>query len=443
LPAEDFSYEAAVPIKLIGISHHTAPLEVRERFVFNDEHARAFLRGVVRDELATEAVLISTCNRSELYYITEEDAESLHEVFATHLAERGEIPVSEAENFVYTHRERDVVQHLFRVISSLDSMILGEPQIQGQVKNAYDVANELSAEGRTVGPILTRLFDSALSVGGRVRSQTELGSGSASIPSAAVELGRKIFGNLRGRAAAVIGSGEMSQLALECLRGDGVTDATVVSRTQERARDFADKMGARASGHEDLPLLLASCDIIVAATAAPHAVITREAVLRALPHGPRRPLLIVDIALPRDVEPGVGDIPNVFLYNIDDLQQVVDAAIERRRAQVPAAERIIHDATDEFWGWYRSLQVVPLIRELRAHAEDIRQREVEKALRSMQNLSEADVHAIDALTRQILAKVLHRPTVRLKEAASNGHEREVMRTMRYLLGLDEGEDHST
>src|SRR5688572_3688246 len=401
------------------------------------------MRNVVRDELATEAVLLSTCNRSELYYVTEEDAESLHEGFASQLAERGEIAVDEAENFVYTHRERDVVQHLFRVISSLDSMILGEPQIQGQVKTAYDVANELSGEARTVGPILTRLFDSALSVGGRVRSQTELGSGSASIPSAAVELGRKIFGNLRGRTAAVIGSGEMSQVALECLRSEGVADATVVSRTQDRARGVADKMGARASGHEDLPMLLANCDIIVTATAAPHAIITREAVLTALPRGPRRPLLIVDIALPRDVEPSVGDIPNVFLYNIDDLQQVVETAVERRRGQVPAAERIIHDATDEFWGWYRSLQVVPLIRELRAHAEDIRQREVEKALRSMQNLSEADVHAIDALTRQILAKVLHRPTVRLKEAASNGHEREVMRTMRYLLGLDEGEDRST
>jgi glutamyl-tRNA reductase len=432
-----------MPVKLIGISHHTAPLEVRERFVFDSENARTWLRSLVRDELATEAVLLSTCNRSELYYVVEDDSEPVYELFIRELAERGAIPVEQAENLVYSQRERDVIHHLFRVTSSLDSMILGEPQIQGQVKSAYDLANELAGEARTVGPILTRLFDSALSVGGRVRSQTELGSGSASIPSAAVELGRKIFGHLRGRTAAVIGSGEMSQLALECLRNEGVTEATVVSRTEERARDVAEKMGARASGAERLPALLAEADIIVTATAAPHAIITREAVLSALPHGPRRPLLIVDIALPRDVEPSVGDIHNIFLYNIDDLQQVVDAAVERRRAQVPAAERIIGDATDDFWSWYQSLQVVPLIRELRAHAEDIRQREVEKALRSMSNLSEADAHAIDTLTRQILAKVLHRPTVRLKEAASNGHEREVMRTLRYLLGLDEGDDRST
>ena len=431
-----------MPMKLIGISHHTAPLEVRERFVFENDETRTLLRSLVRDELASEAVLLSTCNRSELYYVAEEDTSPLHEVFITQLSEHANITAAEAENYIYTHRERDVVHHLFRVTSSLDSMILGEPQIQGQVKSAYDLANELSEEARTAGPILSRLFDSALSVGGRVRSQTELGSGSASIPSAAVELARKIFGNLRGRNAVVIGSGEMSQLALECLRSEGVTDATMVSRTRERAQDVADKFGARALGHEDLVSLLPSTDIIITATAAPHAIITREAADRALPRGRRHPLLIVDIALPRDVEPSVGDLGNVFLYNIDDLQQVVEATIERRRAQVPVAERIIAEATVDFWNWYRSLEVVPLIRELRAHAEEIRQRELEKALRTMSNLSDDDARAVDALTRQILAKVLHRPTVRLKEAASNGHERDVMRTMRYLLGLGEGEDQN-
>jgi glutamyl-tRNA reductase len=431
-----------MPVKLVGISHHTAPLQVRERFVFDHDQARSLMRALVRDEIASETVLLSTCNRSELYYVAEEDADPLHEVFINELAARAQIPADEAETFVYTHRERDVVHHLFRVTSSLDSMILGEPQIQGQVKSAYELANELSGEARTAGPILTRLFDSALAVGGRVRAQTELGGGSASIPTAAVELARKIFGNLRGRTAAVIGSGDMSRLALECLQGEGVADATVVSRTQERARSMAEQMRARASAHEDLPELLKTLDIIITATAAPHPVITRELVEGALPRKRRRPLLIVDIALPRDVEPSVGDINNVFLYNIDDLQQVVDATIERRRAQVPAAEKIIADATEDFWTWYRSLQVVPLIRELRAQAEDIRQHEVEKALRSMGTLTEADAAAVDALTRQILAKVLHRPTVRLKEAASNGRERDIMRTMRYLLGLDEGEERS-
>lgn len=431
-----------MPMKLVGISHHTAPLHVRERFVFDAEQVRALTRGLLREELASEAVLLSTCNRSELYYVNEVDTEPLDRVFVATLAERTDISIDEAETYVYTQRDRDVVDHLFRVTSSLDSMILGEPQIQGQVKSAYDVANELAEEGRTAGPILSRLFDSALSVGGRVRAQTELGAGSASIPTAAVELARKIFGNLRGRGAAVIGSGEMSQVALECLRAEGVADAVVVSRTQERALEVAGKLGARGTAHDQLPELLKSMDIIIAATSAPHPVITRDLVQTSLPRGPRRPLLIVDIALPRDVEPSVGDVNNIFLYNIDDLQQVVDATFERRRAQVPAAERIIAEGAEAFWGWYRSLEVVPLIRELRAHAEDIRQREVEKALRSMTDLSEADAAVVDALTRQILAKVLHRPTIRLKEAAGNGRERDVMRTMRYLLGLDEGEERT-
>jgi glutamyl-tRNA reductase len=428
-----------MPMKLVGISHHTAPLPVRERFVFDADQSRTMLRGLLREEKASEAVLLSTCNRSELYYVAEDEDASLHEAFVQALAERSDISAAEAEEYVYTRRGREAVHHLFRVTASLDSMILGEPQIQGQVKTAYDIANELSGDARTAGPILTRLFDSALSVGGRVRSQTELGTGSASIPTAAVELARKIFGHLRGRTAAVVGSGDMSQVALDCLRAEGVADAVVVSRTQERAQAVADKLGARGTAHENMPRLLADVDIIITATAAPHAIITKELAQQALPRGRRHPLLIVDIALPRDVEASVGDITNVFLYNIDDLQQVVDAALERRRAQIPAAERIISDATEEFWSWYRSLEVVPLIRELRAHAEDIRQREVEKALRGMSNVSPSDAAAIDALTRQILAKVLHRPTVRLKQAASNGHEREVMRTMRYLLGLDEEE----
>ena len=431
-----------MPVKLVGLSHHTAPLRVRERFVFDADQTRAWLRTLTRDELATEAVLLSTCNRSELYYVAEDDAQPLERDFVRQLAQRAGIAESEAEKYVYMHRDRQAVHHLFRVTSSLDSMILGEPQIQGQVKTAYDIANELSGEARTVGPILSRLFDSALSVGGRVRSQTELGAGSASIPSAAVELARKIFGNLRGRTAAIIGSGEMSRLALECLRDEGVNDAVIVSRTEERAQSVGSELGIRAAAHEHLPRLLNEVDIIITATAAPHSVLTTEVARQALPRGRRYPLLIVDIALPRDVEPGVGEISNVFLYNIDDLQQVVDATLERRRAQVPQAERIIAEATDQFWAWYRSLEVVPLIRELRAHAEDIRRREVQKALRSMSNVSPDDAAAIDALTRQILAKVLHRPTVRLKEAASNGHEREVMRTMRYLLGLDEGDERT-
>ena len=292
-----------------------------------------------------------------------------------------------AESLLYEEHEQAAVEHLFRVSASLDSMILGEPQIQGQVRTAYEMAYDVANGTRHVGPVLARMFETALSVGGRIRSQTAIGAGAASVPSASVELARKIFGSLKGKSAAVFGTGEMSKLALECLIAEGVREATLVSRTDARARVFAEPIGVFAAGHEQIPQMLASADIIVTATAAPRAIVTEAGARLALPRGRRHPLLIVDIALPRDVEPSVGQIENVFLYNLDDLQQVIDSAIERRRSAVPVAETIVQEAVAEFWQWYRGLDVVPLIRELREHAEAIRQQEVERTLRAMRHLS--------------------------------------------------------
>lgn len=432
-----------MPVRVIGISHRTAPLEIRERFVFPDAQVQETLDTIIRGRHASEAVLLSTCNRTELYYVSGGGETDVRDLMVGMLCERAGISATRAESFFYEEHERAAVEHLFRVSASLDSMILGEPQIQGQVRSAYEAACAAVNGSRRVGPVLSRLFETALSVGGRVRSQTALGTGAASVPSAAVDLSRKIFGSLKGKTAAVLGTGEMSQVALECLLGEGVTEATVVSRTNERAQGMAKAVGAMASGHENLPALLKSVDIIVTATAAPHAILTYEAARAALPRGRRHPLLIVDIALPRDVEPAVGEIGNVFLYNLDDLQQVVDSTIERRKGELPVAESIVTEAASDFWQWYRGLDVVPLIRELRENAETIRQQELERALRNLRHLSSEDAAAIDALTKQILNKVLHTPTVRLKEAAREPAEPSALRTMRYLLGLgdkDKGTD---
>jgi glutamyl-tRNA reductase len=432
-----------MPVRVIGISHRTAPLEIRERFVFPDAQVQETLDTIIRDRHASEAVLLSTCNRTELYYVSGGGETDVRDLMVGMLCERAGISSTRAESFFYEEHERAAVEHLFRVSASLDSMILGEPQIQGQVRSAYEAACAAVNGSRRVGPVLSRLFETALSVGGRVRSQTALGTGAASVPSAAVDLSRKIFGSLKGKTAAVLGTGEMSQVALACLLGEGVTEATVVSRTNERAQSMANAAGVLASGHENLPALLNSVDIIVTATAAPHAILTLEAARAALPRGRRHPLLIVDIALPRDVEPAVGEIENVFLYNLDDLQQVVDSTIERRRGELPVAESIVTEAAKDFWQWYRGLDVVPLIRELRENAETIRQQELERALRNLRHLSAEDAAAIDALTKQILNKVLHTPTVRLKEAAREPAEPSALRTMRYLLGLgdkDKGTD---
>jgi glutamyl-tRNA reductase len=432
-----------MPVRVIGISHRTAPLEIRERFVFPDAQVQDTLDTIIRGRHASEAVLLSTCNRTELYYVSSGGATDVRDLMVGMLCERAGISTTRAESFFYEEHERAAVEHLFRVSASLDSMILGEPQIQGQVRSAYEAACAAVNGSRRVGPVLSRLFETALSVGGRVRSQTALGTGAASVPSAAVDLSRKIFGSLKGKTAAVLGTGEMSQVALECLLGEGVTEATVVSRTNERAQGMAKAVGAIASGHENIPALLKSVDIIVTATAAPHAILTYETARAALPRGRRHPLLIVDIALPRDVEPAVGEIGNVFLYNLDDLQQVVDSTIERRKGELPVAESIVTEAARDFWQWYRGLDVVPLIRELRENAETIRQQELERALRNLRHLSSEDAAAIDALTKQILNKVLHTPTVRLKEAAREPAEPSALRTMRYLLGLgdkDKGTD---
>lgn len=429
-----------MPVRVIGISHRTAPLEIRERFVFPDAQVQETLDIVIREKGAAEAVLLSTCNRTELYYVSGGGETGVREMMVRMLCERAHVGETRAEALFYEEHERAAVEHLFRVSASLDSMILGEPQIQGQVRSAYEAACSVANGGRRVGPVLSRLFETALSVGGRVRSQTGLGTGAASVPSAAVDLARKIFGSLKGKTAAVLGTGEMSQVALECLLSEGVTEATVVSRTSERARTIADAVGAHASGHEDLHTLLQTVDIIVTATAAPQAILTVAAARAALPRGRRHPLLIVDIALPRDVEPAVGEIENIFLYNLDDLQQVVDSTIERRRGELPLAESIVSEAAADFWQWYRGLDVVPLIRELRENAETIRQQEVERALRNLRHLSPEDAAAVDALTKQILNKVLHTPTVRMKQAARQTGETGMLRTMRFLLGLGDKEE---
>jgi glutamyl-tRNA reductase len=408
---------------------------VRERFAFGRaEMPRALLAAAAAS--AGEAVLLSTCNRTELYLALPDDGsgtDAARELLARKI---GATP-AQAAPYLYEHRDRRAAEHLFRVTAGLDSMILGEPQIQGQAKEAYAVAREVAGErGPVVGPSLNRLFQNAFSVGGRVRSETGLGTGAASVPSAAVELAKKIFGSLKGRRALVLGAGEMSELTLECLAGEGVRTAIVANRTFERAKELAAKFGGEAVRLDDFATALPQVDIVVCSTAAPHPVLTRERLRNALPGGAKKPLCIIDIAIPRDVEPAVGDEPNVFLYNVDDLTQIVDANLGRRRAQLPAAEAIVAQGVEEYWAWYSSLAVVPTIRALRDRGERLRRAEVDRALKALAHLPEADREAVDALTRALLAKLLHAPTVRLRDAAGNGRGTAVLDTVRYLFELE-------
>ena len=422
-------------LAIVGVSHRTAPLEVRERFVLDAEASADALRRLAATG-CSEAVLVSTCNRTELYLRVPDAQPAAPTLGARFLSDHAGMHEQEAERYLYTLHDEAAVEHLFRVVSSLDSMILGEAQIQGQVKTAYERAAEANV-GFTVGPVLARMFESALKVGGRVRSETRLGTGAASIPSAAIELARKIFGALKGRRALVLGAGEMSELTMECLRGEGVRDLLVSNRTEARAREVASRLGAEAVSFARLPQVISEVDILVSATAAPHPVITRELIDQAHIGGRKRPLLVLDIALPRDVEPAVATAPNVFLYDIDDLSQVVEGNLERRRSEVALAENIIADGVREFWNWYRGRNVVPTIRELRGWAEQLREVETRRALHGLRHLSEKDRLAIETLTRQLLNKMLHAPTTRLRESAAEGRDAQVLEVARYLFALDD------
>jgi glutamyl-tRNA reductase len=421
-------------LKVIGLNHNTAPVEVRERFVFDAaETARALVALTEGGE--TEAVLLSTCNRTEVYLNLPEPGTTDGAVSV--LAAHAGLAADEVTPYLYGFEDRGAVEHLFRVVASLDSMILGEPQIQGQVKAAYERAAGAGNGRRVVGPLLSRLFQHALAVGGKVRSETHLGTGAASIPSAAAELARKIFGPLRGLNALVLGAGEMSELSLECLLGEGARGTVVASRSEARARALAQRLGASFARFEDFARSLRTADIVVSATAAPHTVVTRELVLQSMPSGPDHPLLIVDIALPRDVEPEVGQVPNVFLYQIDDLRQIVDDNLARRQKEIPRAERIVEAGVAEFWAWHSARDVVPLIRELRGRGERLRAAELERAMRRLRHLPPEDQAAVETLSRQLLNKVLHSPTARLREAAASGRALDVMAVVRYLFELDE------
>ncbi|HET7321278.1 MAG TPA: glutamyl-tRNA reductase [Longimicrobiaceae bacterium] len=426
-------------LAVVGLSHRTAPVELRERLAFGRAEVPAALGELCEEQGTREAVLLSTCNRTELY-LAQDDAGAAEAVARSLLADRAGLAPKEMSRHLYVHRDRAAARHLFRVTAGLDSMIVGEPQIQGQVKEAYQQSVESwVADGPAVGTVLNRLFQTALRVGGRVRSETGLGIGAASVPSASVELAKKIFGSLHGRNALVLGAGEMSELTVACLQSEGVARCLVANRTHARAAELAERLAGEPISWEGFEDALPGVDIVVCSTAAAHPVLTREALRAALPGGAKKPLCIIDIAIPRDVEPAVAEEPNVFLYNIDDLRNIVDANLGRRRDELPHAEEIVSAEVADFWAWYAALEVVPTIRALRERGEALRQEELEKALRRLPHLAPEDRAAVEALTRGLLKKLLHAPTVRLREAAGNGRGTAVLDAARYLYELDRDE----
>jgi len=413
-------------LTLVGVSHATADIEVRERLA-HAPHEIPVTLAAVRDETgAREGVLLSTCNRTEIYLVEgERDATAGAWTALSRRLGR------DASPFGYVRREREVVKHLFRVASGLDSMILGETQIQGQVRDAWQIGRAHSSAA------LNRLFQSALLVAGRVRSETGIGHGAASVSSAAVQLAKKIFGSLQGRRAMVLGAGEMAELALECLVAQGVRTAIVANRTYERARETASRHGASALHYDECWSRLADVDLMLCSTAAPHAVVTPAHVMPTLTARGDRPLCILDISLPRDVDPAVGTLENVYLYDLDDLRQLVAATVDHRRGEVPSAERLIEQEVESYWSWLAGLAAVPVLTEFRARMDDVRDREVTRLLRRLDHLPESDRETIEHFSRALMNKFMHEPSVRLRAAAANGRGLGIVDAVRYLFALED------
>jgi glutamyl-tRNA reductase len=420
-------------IVVAGINHRGASLDVRERIAYRASEINEAVGELKAETESSEGVILSTCNRTEVYLVEQEiDAvPAIWQAFSKRLG-------SDASGFGYVRRDRDAVAHLFRVASGLDSMVLGEAQIHGQVRDAWELCRSHSHV------VLNRLFQTAQLVAGRVREETAVGRGAASVSSAAVQLARQIFGTLAGRRAMVLGAGEMAELALECLADQGVRTAIVANRTYSRATDLAVRYGAQSMHYDECWNALADVDLLLCSTAAPHSVVREEHVRPAVAARSGRPLCILDIALPRDVDPAVRDLDNVFLYDLDDLQAVVSSNLERRRADLPSAEGLIGAEVERYWAWLAGLSVVPVLTEFRSRMDELRERELSNALRRLRHLSDADRAAVEELSRSLMNKFLHDPTVRLRTAATNAHGLGIVDAVRYLFGLEHTDsDHQS
>ena len=410
-------------VVLVGLSHHRAPLALRELVALPSDDAKA-----VSAELAAggEAVCLSTCNRTELYLAHDDEAGAQARAVAA-LTKLAGLAESELASFLYRLHGEDAALHLFRVAAGLDSMVPGEAEILGQVRAAYRIGS--------AGPVLARLFGQALRSGKRVRSQTAIGENPASVSSVAAALAEQVFDDLAGCRVLLIGAGKAGQLTAQSLASRGAAIALVASRRLDRARDLADRFGGRAVAVDALEDALPAVDVVVSATAASGLVLTKGQLERAMRVRRGRPLFLIDIAVPRDLDPAIHELDGCYLYNIDDLENVVAASLASRRREAVKAEAVVAEEAERFRAWHASLDVVPAIASLRAWAEEVRTAELAKAQARLGDLSDSERRAVDSVTAQIVNKLLHLPTVRMKQAAAAADGPLYVDTVRDLFGL--------
>ncbi len=424
---------ARLKIVLIGMNHKTAEVELRECLGFSHEEADAALQSFQDAPAIAEVVLVSTCNRVEILMATP-SPEAAVEAAKTYLARSKALEVKHFEHALYILEGDDAVRHIFRVAASLDSMVVGEPQILGQIKEAYRSATLRKSSG----VILNRLLHKTFFVAKRVRSETGIGDHAVSISYAAIELGRKIFGTLEEKKVLLIGAGEMAELAVEHLIRHRSGTIFVANRTFERGVELADRFNGRAIGFEEIPDRLKDVDIIISSTGASGFILNRNQVKGVLRARKNRPLFFIDIAVPRDIDPEINRLSNVYVYDIDDLKDVIEENIEDRNREAARAERIIDEAVIRFRGWYQSLDVVPTIVALREKMLTIAEGEIRKTLaHSLSHLSNEETAALRRMTDALINKILHDPTLFLKNDGCRGGKSVYLDVTRKLFKLDE------
>ena len=400
-------------IIVVGLSHKSAPIEVREKLNFPESTLPDALRKLMAYEGIRESLIMSTCNRVEIYASVQDSAKGIDRI-KQFISDYHGLSREALEQSLYVYPEALGVRHTFRVASSLDSMVVGEAQILGQLKDAFDIA----LKTKTTSTILNKLIKKAISVAKRVRTETRLAEGAVSISSAAVELAKKIFGDLAGKTVMLLGAGEMAELAAQHLLGNGVKNIMVANRTFERAEELAKEFKGDAIRFEHFPDSLVMVDILICATGAPNYVVRREMVSRALKERRHKPIFLIDISNPRNIDPDVDKVDNVYLYDIDDLQSKVDVNTEGRAKEAARAEELVTLEVETYLQWERALDAVPTIVDLREKVEDVRKRELDKALGSLNGISEDQKRAVEAMSQAIVNKLLHAPLVVLKQAAA-------------------------
>lgn len=423
-------------VVLIGLNHKTAPVEIRERFTFSPEQVTETLNRLQEEATLSECALLSTCNRTEFYAVTKQSSEAGFHTLQKFLNKSQGISSEELEKLTYQHRGAPAVNHLFSVSSGLDSLVVGENQILGQVRQAYVQAQQACS----TGPVLEKLFPWALRVGKRVRSETGIARGASSVSAAAVELSKKIFGELTGRNVLLLGAGKMGRKSLDLLTKSGVSEVKIVNRTFSKAEELAEQCGGVAVPFEMFDDALAKVDILIASTGAPHYILTKERVAKVIRLRRGKPLFLIDIAVPRDIDPACGDVENAYLYNIDDLQGVVDKNLARRHTETRAVLTIVESATSEFCKYLDSRKASSAIVTLRSQFEAVRLKELEH-FKTKKHVSEEELALLEHFGTRLINKLLHNPTSKLRQLSEGGASSQELLSSLEILGLvdEEGE----